>query len=72
MVRPTLPTPGPDDEWGQQVNDAFEYAFDTAEDALATKLTDASGQTTRWRGIYAAEAELPTGVLGDFALTLEP
>jgi len=37
MVRPTLPSisTDPADEWGQQVLDGFEYAFDTSEQALA-------------------------------------
>lgn len=80
MARPTLPTIGQDNTWGQPVLDGLNYAFDTAEEALAdaaaaqttanTKLTDASSQTTRWRGIYANAAALPSGVAGDFAVTL--
>lgn len=50
---------------------AGDYATNTdLNTGLAGKLTDASGQTSRWRGIYANEAALPAGQLGDFAITL--
>lgn len=51
-------------------SDANKPISTAQQTALDGKLTDASGQTTRWRGIYADEASLPTGVAGDFAITL--
>lgn len=51
--------------------DADKPVSSAQQAALNGKLTDASSQTTRWRGIYANQAALPVdGAAGDFAITL--
>lgn len=46
-----------------------DYATNTTvTTGLAGKVDDASGQTTRWRGLYADEGSLPTGQAGDWAI----